>query len=229
MNDQRIGVDGRIWWYIIYDTNWLLTQPPIPPKNTIFPACQRIDGSWEVFAVRYIVPTDVKRELTNLKSKRHDHKQIANARRWLSYLFSLNGKAWESSVRMVDDDGLLARYYSNPNGRPSPGYFEKTANLPLISCAEVDILDIPEIPTEEGGLGADSLTDRQIVSLARMIAGAPFHKNCFIATMDTGIQMEVNSLFYKKGLSIGCLANLQDFTESWSKTYEKIAQSGPGE
>jgi hypothetical protein len=222
MTDLRTGVHPEIWWYIVVDTSWLLAQSPTPADHVVFPARKVGLNKWELFAVRYLLPSEVKKELAKLHVENHDHRQIANARRWLTQLFSLTNKPWERSRILEDTHGSLGCYYATHDCNVEYGYVDMVRGLPLLSCSEVDILDLPQFKTEEGNLCADSQTDRQILTLARMIASPPWKKNCFISTRDTGIEAEVASLFYKRGLSIGCLATLSDYMKSWDNTFALI-------
>jgi hypothetical protein len=221
MSDIQTGAHPDISWYIIVDTNWLLTQP-LAKSGILFPAQRHALNVWELFAVRYLLPYEVKQELTGLKSRNHDHREIANARRWLVHLFSLIRATWEKSRIITDESGILESYYGKPNhgGVDGQTYIDLVRSLPLVSCAEVDLGALPSTRTDEGSLGADSPTDRRIVGLARMIASPPLSKYCFIATEDTGIHAEVASLFYKRGLPVGCPATISDYILGWKRAFE---------
>jgi hypothetical protein len=212
-------IDPRIRFYEIIDTNWLLhTLDALDSVHSVpyhrikdtpeydFPTPlvanfyrkrkipillpRKVIG-WVFLPSRILLPIQVKLEIARLHEEGQLHTETSHAKRLCAQMLALPDTcpSGYSVLNRVTDESLLDRFCASMAGM-------KTLRQPDLTKYPVQVM-------REKILGPDSLVDKGIISLAHQICKAHPMNHCYVATNDTGIQLEVSHLFNREQLKIG--------------------------
>jgi len=190
----------NINFYTIVDTNWLMNQEKMEihfakaPYYSPFDILKRHRQGTVIFPMCIIIPKQVKSEILSLsKREDKDYVKIARAKKHYTHLL----RYFNSDVEpYVFTEGSMV--YSNMKSR-------------LLTMREFDLDKVPRYSIRERELGPDSPTDKGIMSLAYSICKFDRSAHCFVATYDTGMQVEIAHLFFRENMRIGCYQIINDW------------------
>jgi len=217
-------------YFVIIDSSSLLshkTQEFITPVST-HNFSKTESESFVAFAslMGLIVPKQVIDEVSNLYSKHKNpdnkdydlyRKKISRVKKRISNLYKFKNNSSSASV-VTGDDIIIDKHEDNPMKISVLGLNQFGLNVYLdssklvISNIGFDIDDsFLNYDLRENEIGLDSPTDKKLVSLAYELCTQNPDVFCYIMTKDSGIELEVCSLFYGEGIKVGCSVCKEDW------------------
>jgi len=201
----------NINFYTIVDTNWLMNQenleihfaktPYYPPSDI----SKKYRYGTVIFPMCIIVPKQIKSEILTLSRRRDkEYEKIARAKKHYTHLMKY----------FTSDVDLYTFYVGNSLNTDLDDVRSK-----ILTMREFDLNKVPYYKVREKELGPDSPTDKGVMALAYNICKHDPSASCFVATYDTGLQVEIAHLFFRENIRVGCYQIIND----WRKTLKKRA------